>query len=210
MCFKHDKRALRKMFTHPATERALESPWDEDAGCAINPNIRDAEQFLEDDSDMTWLQDTATDTKTASTVDNAPPAKAQLLVHLPNDDSSLATFGHESATTSAEPATSNQKDNTQSTSDPPLQVAGAAQPVSVAHDLTTGTMETVETRFANIESNVAHLNSTISTKLDLIFKTLGSSKGSDSTLGVCEESPTNVGTSSNTPDPQEGEGAGPE
>ena len=96
------------------------------------------------------------------------------------------------------------------TSTPPDNVAGDAQPVSVADDLTMGTMATtVDTRIATIESNVAQLHDTITTKLDLLFKSIASSKGSDSTPGICEESPTNVGTSSKTPDPREGEGAGP-
>ena len=220
VCFNHGEDALKKMFTATATLRALESPWDVAADRAINPNAREAEQFLEEAEDIDWLQDPNIN-KSAALVNLVPPAHTSLLVHLPNDDASLDSFGHR------------QVIDTEVTNDPnPTAVDPAILPnpnnIKIrskntnSDDITYESNSRLDDRITYLEGQINTINESIGNQFDTLFQHLNKLNPNPTTVftatargrtaggvSVALETQPDTESSRRTPDPREGEGAGP-
>ena len=78
---------------------------------------------------------------------------------MPNDDTSLATFGTSSLPDLTQPSPS------QTTPKPPIIAVATPNPPPVNDDITIGNSRTVETRLGMLETNLTHLSQSMESKL---------------------------------------------
>ena len=143
-------------------------------------------------------------TTTEEAQQESTPTKVALLQHLPNDDSSLATFGNTSVASTPDQEVQN---NTTSSDQHNPSVISPSLTVPQSVNNTSN----LDSKIGTLESNLATLNQTMESKFSQILQSIQSAAKprGDSSPGDANNPSNTSATSEKTPDPREGEGGGP-